>query len=639
MPLSRSPILLTIVAVILIAILGLTVASFFRSNDEPQPSDVAQNGSARVETDKSMEEREEVLPLKQDVTWKQMDDPSLDGWHSEVRAEQVKKTLSKLLDILIAKEGSFDATAVEALCTDSFAGNELVPKELEDVVTSQNLKVQRWNSGSPANSVEGRGGLVTMLESASRLWTDADDKRFNVKVVRSLENEQHHETRQLVELNGLVDGKRVEQHAVWKASWQFDPKSEKLKLDSLHVVDFEQTSWDNAAPMFVDCARSILKDNESYQSQLLFGVNYWLERIQDMRYFAPLGSPGLAVADVNNDGLDDIYLCQEANLPNRLFLQQPDGSAVDMSSKWNCDYLQGSRGVLLIDFDNDGDQDLAVAVMGALVLASNEGERFQIRQILKTDDDTTSLSAADYDLDGDLDIYVCVDYPNDSAGFEDDAEGGIKIQGGAANRVYHDANDAGRNSLFQNNIKGGGGWEFKDVTVDTAISQNNERFSWAACWEDIDDDGDSDLYVANDFGRNNLHINEAGQFRDIAGEYDVEDRAASMSAAFGDYNRDGKMDLYVANMFSSAGNRITEQREFMEELEPESKNLWRRFAMGNSLFANDVDQGFQDVSQVSAVSMGRWSWSSKFADLNNDGWEDIVVANGYITSKEDTGDL
>lgn len=175
--------------------------------------------------------------------------------------------------------------------------------------------------------------------------------------------------------------------------------------------------------------------------------------------------------------------------------------------------------------------------------------------------------------------------------------------------------------------------------MDTAISQNNERFSWAACWEDIDDDGDSDLYVANDFGRNNLHINEAGQFRDIAGEYDVEDRAASMSAAFGDYNRDGKMDLYVANMFSSAGNRITEQREFMEELEPESKNLWRRFAMGNSLFANDVDQGFQDVSQVSAVSMGRWSWSSKFADLNNDGWEDIVVANGYITSKEDTGDL
>ena len=77
----------------------------------------------------------------------------------------------------------------------------------------------------------------------------------------------------------------------------------------------------------------------------------------------------------------------------------------------------------------------------------------------------------------------------------------------------------------------------------------------------------------------------------------------------------------------------------MEELEPESKDLWRRFAMGNSLFANDVEQGFRDVSQVSAVTMGRWSWSSKFADLNNDGWEDIVVANGYITSREDTGDL
>ena len=639
MPPSRSPILLPIVVVILMAVIGATAATFFWTNDERQPLNVAQNAIDSVEPEVTIEERKEVLPIKQDLTWKQMDDPSMDGWHSEVRAEQVKKTLTKLLNILISKENSFDATAVAALCTDSFAGNDLIPNELEDVVAGQNLKIQRWNSGNAATSVQGHRGLTTMLENASSLWSHADDKRFNVKVVRSLENDQNHETRQLIELNGVVDGKRVEQHAVWEATWRVDPESEKLKLDSLHVVDFEQTSWDDVTPMFVDCASSILKGNESYRSQLLFGVNYWLERIQDMRYFAPLGSPGLAVADVNNDGLDDIYLCQEANLPNRLFLQQPDGSAIDVSSKWNCDFLQGSRGVLLVDFDNDGDQDLAVAIMGALVLASNEGERFQVRQVLKTDDDTTSMSAADYDLDGDLDVYVCVDYPDDSAVFEEETEGGIKIQGGAANRVYHDANDAGRNSLFQNDIKGDGDWEFKDVTVDTAISQNNERFSWAACWEDIDNDGDADLYVANDFGRNNLYINEAGKFRDIAGEYDVEDRAASMSAAFGDYNRDGNMDLYVANMFSSAGSRITEQRVFMEELEPESKNLWRRFAMGNSLFANDVEQGFRDVSQASAVTMGRWSWSSKFADLNNDGWEDIIVANGYITSKEDTGDL
>ncbi len=121
----------------------------------------------------------------------------------------------------------------------------------------------------------------------------------------------------------------------------------------------------------------------------------------------------------------------------------------------------------------------------------------------------------------------------------------------------------------------------------------------------------------------------------------VEDSASGMGLTWGDYDRDGWVDLYVSNMFSAAGNRITFQENFKEGSAAEVRSRLQRFARGNSLFRNlgsERAPEFQDTSLEAAVTMGRWAWSSLFADLNNDGWEDLVVANGYITT-DDTGDL
>ena len=116
-----------------------------------------------------------------------------------------------------------------------------------------------------------------------------------------------------------------------------------------------------------------------------------------------------------------------------------------------------------------------------------------------------------------------------------------------------------------------GEWKFVDVTAEAGLDENNQRFSWAACWEDFDNDGDQDLYVANDFGRNNLYANQDGRFTDIAQRANVEDSASGMSAAWGDVNGDGQMDLYVGNMFSSAGGRITFQPEFKPGADEQSQ--------------------------------------------------------------------
>ena len=176
------------------------------------------------------------------------------------------------------------------------------------------------------------------------------------------------------------------------------------------------------------------------------------------------------------------------------------------------------------------------------------------------------------------------------------------------------------------------------MTDETGLDQNNSRFSFEAVWEDYDNDGDLDLYVANDFGRNNLYRNEGGHFDDVAAEAGVEDVASGMSVTWGDYNRDGWMDVYVSNMFSAAGNRVAFHRRFKQQRSDQATADSQRMARGNTLFVNCGDGTFSDLSEEAAVTMGRWAWASKFADLNNDGWQDLVVTNGYITN-DDSGDL
>jgi hypothetical protein len=187
-------------------------------------------------------------------------------------------------------------------------------------------------------------------------------------------------------------------------------------------------------------------------------------------------------------------------------------------------------------------------------------------------------------------------------------------------------------------LRNDGNWSFADVTVDVGLDHNNRRWSYAAAWDDFDKDGDLDLYVSNDFGRNNLYRNDNGRFRDVAAAAGVEDIASGMSVSWGDYDGDGWSDLYVSNMFSAAGSRITFQEQFKGNASSETRTQYQRLARGNTLFRNLGDGTFEDVGVAAGVTMGRWSWGSLFVDINNDGMQDIIVGNGYVTG-DDSGDL
>ena len=377
--------------------------------------------------------------------------------------------------------------------------------------------------------------------------------------------------------------------------------------------------------LFVDSTRSVMGQTAAYDQQVVPGISYWTRRI-GRELMGQFGHHGLAIGDVNGDGLDDLYVCDAGGLPNRLYLQEADGTVTDASRTSGLDLLDESLGALLVDLDNDGDQDLVVVCGSFVQFAENDGAgQFTLREQMMVETDAYSLAAADFDQDGDLDIYVC----GYNARRQDATNRGLPFP-----LPYHDANNGGRNYLLRND----GAFSFSDVTEAVGLHVDNRRFSLAAAWEDYNNDGDQDLYVANDFGRNCLYRNDGGSFVNVAQIAGVEDHASGMSVSWGDYDRDGYMDIYVSNMFSAAGNRVTFQRRFAEGIADDTLANIQRMARGNTLFRNRGDGTFEDVSVVADVTQGRWAWGSRFADVNNDGWQDLVVANGYMTN-EDTSDL
>jgi hypothetical protein len=586
-----------------------------------------------------------------------------DDWPTEVLSEAASAQLGRVAKLLEQPNLS-NRDLLKSVAAGDFGCRPLRPKNLREVYGDGAITVRRsedQNQGLDGPELSGLDGFhqaLTELHAALRPEDDTSPStnghpvdgirhvKFKLYRIESSPadlpaTQQRQATFQtLVRYEASIHDEsptrypQRQQTADWNCRWTY-PRGDQMAplLTYVAPANYEESEVVGAptavppglgelgGPLFVDCTESALASNACYRQQVLPGIPHWLARTP-RELMGLLGYNGLAVGDVNGDGLDDLYVCDAGGLPNRLYVQQPDGTARDIASEAGVDFLDDSSSALLIDLDNDDDQDLAVAIDTTLQIAENDGTgRFTLHPPLEMNTDSMSLSAADYDGDGLLDLYVC--------GYRlrepDPSERGLPFP-----VPYFDANNGGRNVLLRNE----GGLRFADATRETGLDVNNTRFSFAAAWEDFDNDGDQDLYVANDFGRNNLYQNSGGHFTDIAAAAGVEDQASGMSVSWDDFDRDGRMDLYVGNMWSSAGNRVTYQPKFSQGKTDVMVNQIRRMARGNTLFRNASGGGmakFDDVSEEQAVELGRWAWSSKFADLTNDGWPDLIVANGFVS--------
>lgn len=531
-----------------------------------------------------------------------------DQWNTE---DLSAAALSQLKKLAVAE----DSKNLQSIIVDDFESSPLQPAKRVRLLHDANWIVERSTDHSPAKTTT---KLIDELRSLPR-------GKSHFKIFRIESNGQLFTTLVKVQFDGPMDGGFAQINATWQCQWSSEGDSPP-RLKSIRITNFTKVQR-MGKPPFVDCTESALGANASYHQQLRHGVDHWMSRIEYKHGIDIGGWQGLAIGDVNGDHLDDLYACQPGGLPNLLYLQKPDGTLSDHSKDAGTDFLDSTHGALMIDVDNDGDQDLAIGVNhGVIIMANNGAGTFKQTGAYPLPAAIPySLTAADYDNDGNLDLYVCC--YNRRAGVNQHLVFARPVP-------YHDANNGGRNVLLQNVGDG----QFKHVTASVGLDQNNRRFSYAAAWEDYDNDGDQDLYVANDFGRNNLYRNNSGRFSDVASECGVEDIAPGMSVTWGDYDNDGLMDIYVSNMFSSAGNRIAFADRFHKDADVKTRATFQRHARGNSLFKNLGNGKFRDVSIVAGADMGRWAWGSTFCDLNNDGREDLLVTNGFIT-QEDTGDL
>ncbi len=333
------------------------------------------------------------------------------------------------------------------------------------------------------------------------------------------------------------------------------------------------------------------------------------------------GHNGVSVADIDNDGFDDLYICQPAGLPNRLYRNRGDGTFEDITEASGLGVLENTACALFADFNNDGRQDvIVVRANGPLLFLNEGGGKFRQKndafQFANPPQGTfTGAAVADYDRDGWLDVYFCL-----YAYYQ--GTGQYKYPS-----PYHDAENGPPNFLMRNQRDG----TFGDATAASGLNHNNTRYSFCCGWSDYNRDGWPDLYVVNDFGRKNLYRNNGdGRFTDVAPQAAAEDIGAGMSVSWLDYDNDGAHDLYVANMWTAAGERVSTQENFKKDSTREVRALYQKHAMGNSLLHNR-GTAFDDATNSAGVGMGRWSWSSDAFDFDHDGFLDLYIANGMVS--------
>jgi tetratricopeptide (TPR) repeat protein len=441
------------------------------------------------------------------------------------------------------------------------------------------------------------------------------------------------ETRVRYELVGEgADFHREQRVGYWQMAWEADASSSgrgDFRLQSWQAL--EETRSRSRSPVFVDIAAAAFGGNSSYAAQMLRGTDYWRSVLDGACGIDIYGHNGVSIADVDGDGFDDLYICQPAGLPNRLYRNRGDGTFEDITEASGLGLLDNTACALFADFDNDGRQDAVIVRASGPVLFLNEGggkfrrkpDAFQFADAPRGT--FTGAAVADYDRDGWLDIYFCL-Y--------------LFYQGTDQYKYpvpYHDAENGPPNFMMRNNGDG----TFRDVTAQSGLNHNNTRYSFCCGWNDYNRDGWPDLYVVNDFGRKNLYRNNGdGTFSDVASEAGVEDIGAGMSVCWSDYDNDGADSLYVGNMWSAAGLRISTQEVFKKGSPQQVRDLYRKHAMGNSLFRNEPYRNgpsrnnsvaFRNTTEAAGVGVGRWAWSSDVVDFDHDGFPDLYIANGMIS--------
>jgi len=350
------------------------------------------------------------------------------------------------------------------------------------------------------------------------------------------------------------------------------------------------------------------------------------EKINILTYEYFHNGGGVAIGDINNDGLADIYLT--GNLaPNRLYLNKGDLRFEDITKAAGTGGSQGwATGVTMVDINQDGWLDIYVCYSGNLpepyranqLFVNNQDGTFTERAAEYGIDDTgyaTHASFFDYDLDGDLDLYILNHNIFPIENFKPDEV-----------RNSYDPNVGDK--LYEND-----NGKFSNVNLIANIHTNPLGYGLGVSIGDLNNDRYPDIYIANDFIEHDYcYINNGdGTFRDVVKEAFPQISQFSMGTDMADFNNDGLLDIISVDMIAEDNYR---QKTTMR---PMNRNIFYYAVedgfhyqyMHNALQLNRGNGHFSNISKLAGVSATDWSWAPLFVDLDLDGWKDLVVTNGY----------
>ena len=341
--------------------------------------------------------------------------------------------------------------------------------------------------------------------------------------------------------------------------------------------------------------------------------------------FAPIyNGAGVATADFNNDGLEDIFFGGNF-VSSKLYINKGNLEFEDITSSAGVETEVWCNGISVVDINEDGFRDIYISVSGLaspnrknLLFVNNGDMTFTEKASeygLDFDGYATHSLFFDYDLDGDLDMYLLVYGNNEGTD--------LKL----VNKKILDGSSLSNDKLYRNEGNG----TFTDVTLEAGIVV--EGYGLGIGVNDLNEDGYPDLYISNDFLFDDIVYinNQDGTFTDRAKEFLGHTSQFGMGVDFQDFNNDLKPDVVQLDMMPEDNYR---QKKILGPMNFDFFNLsikegYTPQYMHNSLQLNRGASGFSEIAQLSGVNETDWSWSPLFADYDADGLKDLIITNGF----------